>query len=39
MLFRLVGQDGATLRLESDTRARVYIFVLEQDLVRLADAA
>ncbi len=39
MLFRLIGQDGATLTLESDTRAQVYIFVLGQDLVRLADAA
>ncbi|MEI9986855.1 MAG: TIM-barrel domain-containing protein [Aliidongia sp.] len=34
-LFRLVGQDGAMLTLESDTGARAYIFVLEPDLVRL----
>ena len=34
-LFRLAGQDGARLTLESDTGALAYIFVLEQDLVRL----
>src|ERR1700722_5294749 len=34
-LFRLAGQDGARLTLESDTGALAYVFVLEQDLVRL----
>ena len=34
-LFCLVGQDGAMLTLDSDTGARAYVFVLEQDLVRL----